>query len=115
MSKESDSAEERAAGAEAVRPAFFRAIGGDLRTILAVDRDSDPARLGDLPLTVITHGKPFPRPFAALERLWRPEQERIARLSTRGRFVVAEQSNHMIASDEPDLVLAELRRLVENA
>jgi len=115
LSKAGESAEERAAGAEAVRPGFFAAIGGDLQTILAVDRGAELPSLGDLPLTVITHGKPFPGPFAALERLWRPEQERIVRLSTRGRLVVAEQSNHMIASDEPDLVLAELRRLVETA
>jgi pimeloyl-ACP methyl ester carboxylesterase len=105
--------EERMAGAEMVRPGFFAAIGGDLRTILALEPGTRPPPLGDLPLTVITHGKPFPGPFAALERLWRPEQDRIARLSTRGRLVVATESNHMIASDEPDLVLAELERLVE--
>jgi pimeloyl-ACP methyl ester carboxylesterase len=108
-----DSPEERMAGAEMVRPGFFAAIGGDLQTILAVDPAAKPPPLGDLPLTAITHGKPFPGPFAALERLWRPEQDRIARLSTRGRLVVADQSNHMIATDEPDLVLAEIRRLVE--
>lgn len=110
-----DSPEERMAGAEMVRPGFFAAIGGDLGTILAVDPEAAPPPLGDPPLTVITHGKPFPGPFAALERLWRPEQERIVRLSTRGRFVVATQSNHMIASDEPDLVLAELERIVQQA
>ncbi|MEA3063086.1 MAG: hypothetical protein QOJ94_2867 [Sphingomonadales bacterium] len=108
-----DSPEERMAGAEMVRPGFFAAIRGDLRNIVAVDPGAKPESLGDLPLTVITHGKPFPGPFAALERLWRPEQDRIARLSTRGRLVVAAESNHMIASDEPDLVLAELDRLVE--
>jgi pimeloyl-ACP methyl ester carboxylesterase len=101
------------AGAQAARPSFFRAIAGDLASIREAARDSDAATqsLGDLPLTVITHGKPFPGPFAGIEALWRPGQEAIAALSSRGRLVVAANSNHMVHMDEPELVLAALREM----
>jgi pimeloyl-ACP methyl ester carboxylesterase len=111
--------DERLAAAITARPSFFAAIAGDLKSIEAAA--ASPANavpegmgsLGDMPLVAITHGKPFPGPFARLEPFWLPGQQRMASLSTRGRLIVAEASNHMIHQDQPDLVLAALRSVVE--
>jgi pimeloyl-ACP methyl ester carboxylesterase len=99
--------------AATARPAFYRAIAGELASLRGPVRDF--GNLGDLPLIVITHGKPFPGPFAALEPFWRPGQERLAARSSRGELWVAENSNHMIAADEPALVIEALRRVAEMA
>jgi pimeloyl-ACP methyl ester carboxylesterase len=73
------------------------------------------APLGDLPITVITHGQPFPGPFAVLDKGWREGQDRLAALSTNSVLLVAEKSNHMIHADEPDLVIGAIREVVERA
>ena len=62
-----------------------------------------------LPLTVIAHGKPFRGPLAPLERGWREGQHRLAGLSERSRFIVAERCGHGIAQEDPDLVAGEVR------
>jgi hypothetical protein len=60
---------------------------------------------------VISHGKPFPGPFAVLERNWGEGQKRLAALSTDSVLIVAGKSNHMIQHDEPELVLDAIRRV----
>lgn len=104
-------ADEAAMGAATVRPSFYAAIADDMASLRRSAEDFGD--LGDLPLIVITHGKPFPGPFAALEPFWRAGQERHASLSTRGELWVAENSNHMIAADEPELVVKALRQMAE--
>ena len=69
--------------------------------------------LGDLPLTIIAHGKPFRGPHARLEAGWREGQHRLAALSSRSRFVIAEHCGHTIAQEDPDLVADEVRRIRE--
>jgi pimeloyl-ACP methyl ester carboxylesterase len=110
--------ESRAAAASlAAAPSHFAAVHEDLRSIEeAALRHPLPVGmgpLGDIPLIAITHGRPFPGPFSRLEPFWRPGQERLARLSTRSELIVAEQSNHMVAFEQPELVLGALRRMVE--
>jgi pimeloyl-ACP methyl ester carboxylesterase len=113
--------DETLAASIAARPSFFAAISGDMRSIEAAAAAPVNAlpegmgKLGDLPVAVITHGKPFPGPFARLEPFWLAGQKRMASLSTRGRLVVAGKSNHMIQHDEPELVVAALRSVVEEA
>ncbi|HVQ08162.1 MAG TPA: alpha/beta hydrolase [Allosphingosinicella sp.] len=102
--------DEAAMRAATARPSFYAAIADDIASLRRPGEDY--GRLGDLPLIVLTHGKPFPGPFAALEPFWRAGQERHAALSTRGALRVAESSNHMIAGDEPELVIGALRRMV---
>jgi hypothetical protein len=86
---------------------------------IALSRVPEPMRriggfgaLGDRPLVVITHAIPSPGPAVVLEHGWREGQERLARLSTRGELVVATRSNHMVQSDQPDLVADAVRRVV---
>jgi pimeloyl-ACP methyl ester carboxylesterase len=66
----------------------------------------------NIPLTVIAHGRPFRGSNAALERGWREAQERLAALAPQARLVIAESASHSIAQEDPDLVAAEVQRLV---
>jgi hypothetical protein len=60
---------------------------------------------------VITHRKPFPGPAAVLEEGWIDGQRRLADLSSRGELLVAEQSNHMIPLEEPDIIVNAIRSM----
>ena len=116
---EADRQGKELASAASARPAFYAAIAGDIASIeQASHRYPLPLGLGgvgDMPVIVITHGKPFPGPFARLEPFWRKGQDRMESLSTHGRLIVAAKSNHMIVHDEPGLVLAALRSMVSPA
>jgi pimeloyl-ACP methyl ester carboxylesterase len=78
--------------------------------------------LGDMPLVVLTHGRPAPLPrHAAItpevkrryEEAWKELQEELARTSRRGEFIVAEESGHAIQLDQPELVVDAIRRVVD--
>jgi pimeloyl-ACP methyl ester carboxylesterase len=70
-----------------------------------------PGSFGNRPLAVLTHGQPFPGPFAILENGWSDGQTRLATLSTNSFLLVAKNSNHMIELDEPGLVVEAIRRV----
>lgn len=91
-------------------------------TILAESRgfegeihDARPPRpLGDLPLTVLSQGKPpegderigFTAEQARIQReAWNVLQEELTALSSRGRRLVAEQSGHVIQIEQPQIVI----------
>lgn len=99
------------------RPAQWAAMAGELEAYaLTPEAARQPGGFGRLPgkpLVVIAHGRPFRGPQAGLEDGWRAGQERLAALSERGRLVVAEACGHTIAIEAPDLVAAEVRRIVE--
>jgi len=102
-----------------VRREYFAAASDDIASLQRakdwlVKPDAFP-NLGDLPLAVIAHGQPFPGPFAVLEKGWREGQERLTGLSTNVTFTVAEKSNHMIQSDQPELVIEAIRSVLERS
>ena len=77
--------------------------------------------LGDLPLTVISHGRldtnavpPSlgPEIREEYERAWQKLQEEIASLSTRGRRIVAERSGHNILFDQPEIIIESILEMV---
>jgi pimeloyl-ACP methyl ester carboxylesterase len=79
--------------------------------------------LGDLPLTVISHGQldanavpPSlgPEVRDAYERAWQELQGEITALSTRGRRIVAERSGHNVIFDQPELVIQSVADMVES-
>ena len=98
-----------------VKPSEFAATADDLASLLRVKPPlSEPGgfgSLGDLPLIVIEHGKPFPGPFALLEKSWAAGQRRLAALSTKGELIRAQKSNHMIHLDQPDLVVDAIQQV----
>jgi pimeloyl-ACP methyl ester carboxylesterase len=108
-----------AVGLPFVRACDYAATVDDITSLQHVDsamvRPGGFGSLQGMPLAVITHGQAFPGPFAILDEGWRDGQTRLASLSTAGELIVAEKSNHMIQHDEPELVLALIRRIYEAA
>jgi pimeloyl-ACP methyl ester carboxylesterase len=94
-------------------PRTMLAEGAGFRADLAANRT--PPGLGDLPLVVISEGKPnFEFMRQRLQR-WFELQDELAHLSTRGRHVVATGSAHAIHRTEPDLILNAVREVVTAA
>jgi pimeloyl-ACP methyl ester carboxylesterase len=102
-------------GLSFVRPTEYSAAGDDLASLQLVELPTGNfggvGSLGDLPLAVITHGQPFPGPFFILEKGWSEGQTGLAALSTNSLLIRANNSNHMIQVDEPELVVEVIRRV----
>jgi pimeloyl-ACP methyl ester carboxylesterase len=98
-----------------VRREYFAAASDDISSLQRAApwlvKPEAFAPLGDLPIAVITHGQPFPGPFAVLEKTWREGQDRLAALSTNSVVLVAEKSNHMIQNDEPEIIVEAIRSM----
>jgi pimeloyl-ACP methyl ester carboxylesterase len=97
------------------RPAEYSALCDDLASLrrvpLAMRTSESAGALGSLPMVVITHGQPFPGPFAVLETNWSEGQKHLAALSSASELIVATNSNHMIHQDEPKIVVDAVRRV----
>jgi pimeloyl-ACP methyl ester carboxylesterase len=99
-----------------------KSVVNNISTGIVLPESYDEARsvrsLGDRPLVVLTAGKPFDfgdpelnRQAAAYQQVWIHEmQASLARLSTRGRQIVVENSNH--ASIPADVIIAAIREVV---
>jgi pimeloyl-ACP methyl ester carboxylesterase len=94
-------------------PRTMLAEGDGFRADLAANRA--PPNLGDLPLIVLSEGKPN-IPFMQ-ERIqtWFQLQDELSHLSTRGRHVVAAQSAHAIHRTEPELIFNAVQEVVASA
>jgi pimeloyl-ACP methyl ester carboxylesterase len=70
-----------------------------------------------MPLVVLTHGQPWEWPpdfpAAALEDAWLPLQHLLASLVPDARLVIAEESGHFIQTEQPELVIAAIRQVVD--
>jgi len=64
--------------------------------------------LGDMPLTILMRGKPIADP--EYWSVWQASQRTLAKLSTRGRLIVAEDSGHTIQLEQPQLVVSAVRQ-----
>ena len=106
-------------GLRARLPAIIDPEQIDIETSLAETRAAvSAAPLRPMPLFVLTHGQPDesgsdPRLAEADERLWRNLQSEIAGLVPNSKHVIAEQSGHDIHHEQPDLVVAAIRNVVE--
>ena len=67
--------------------------------------------LGAIPVSVISHGVPFPAPYDAMNEGWNEGQARLAALSSNSEIVIAEKSSHMIQFDQPDVVVDAIARV----
>lgn len=74
----------------------------------------------NVPLSVISHGRPFGIPDglpggltpAALERAWTYSQDKLAKLTPGAAHLVAERSFHYIQFSQPRLVIDQAKRVV---
>jgi hypothetical protein len=66
--------------------------------------------LGDLPLIVLAVGQNM-----AQTPYWAEAQRRQAALSTNGRLIVAEESEHYIQWDQPIVVIDAVRQVIAQA
>ncbi len=77
--------------------------------------------LGGIPLVVMGRGLPQPLPgitdaeYRELDKDWKTLQERMLRLSSRSRLVIAEKSDHFIQLRQPELVVEAIRDVWEQA
>jgi pimeloyl-ACP methyl ester carboxylesterase len=85
---------------------------GSMRRIAEAMRGLDaPGCYGALPISVVSHGKTFPGPFAVLEQGHMEGQKALAALSSNSELVVAANSSHAIPLEEPAVVLDAVRRV----
>jgi pimeloyl-ACP methyl ester carboxylesterase len=99
-----------------VRREYFAAASDDIASLKResrwLARPGALGALGHLPVVVITHGQPFPGPFAVLDKGWREGQQRLAALSSNSALLVAEKANHMVQQDDPKIVVDAIRWVV---
>jgi pimeloyl-ACP methyl ester carboxylesterase len=87
------------------QPKCFRAMADHLRVLPEATASAGAiGSLGDLPVVVISSGDQTPDVTAAHEEL--------ARLSSRGRVVVASKSGHWVPYDEPELIVEAIREII---
>lgn len=107
-----DTATLRALGA---RPGFLAAMVDDFGSLRRASEEerkpSPPGSLGAIPVSVITHGIPYPAPYDALEEGYGEGQARLAALSSNSELLIAEKSSHMIPFEQPDLVIDAIARV----
>ena len=104
------------------------AVGTLLNASIAFEQDTNspnpPDSLGDLPLIVLSQGKPVelsdevPPNFTLedlleLREVWNQLQIELASLSSRGSRIVAADSGHAIHFDQPDLLVDAVDELVQ--
>lgn len=75
----------------------------------------DPPSLGDLPLIVITQGKPSDPYTQENLELWNELQEELKNLSTNSKRVIAQNSPHMIHRFEPGLIVESAGEVLNSA
>jgi pimeloyl-ACP methyl ester carboxylesterase len=86
------------------QPKSFRSMASHLENLPRSAAQVEAAgAMGEIPLLVLTASRPTQERFVA--------QEAVARLSTRGKQIVAETSGHWIHLDEPGLVVEAIREV----
>jgi pimeloyl-ACP methyl ester carboxylesterase len=77
--------------------------------------------LADIPLSVISRGEDFPLPpglpagltTSVVEKAWNEAQDKLAELTPDAVHVVAHRSGHYIMFSQPELIIEQVRRVVE--
>ena len=90
------------------RPRFFDALGSQIGTIRESAREAlEAGSVGNVPLVVVSATHPHPHHVKM--------QERLALMSSNGRRVVASSSGHWVPLDQPEVAVAAVREVVDEA
>ena len=103
------------------REKTFHAIHDELKHLPHLEDDIRQQSLGDLPMTIVTHGIPIDGTLLGLtkeqgnqvEHIWQSEQKQMLELSTNSQLIVAKNSGHNIMTDEPELVVDLVKKMIE--
>jgi hypothetical protein len=79
--------------------------------LMLADQKQKEHPYGDMPLVVLTAGK-VQYSEAWLQDDHQKTQAALAKLSTKGKQIIAKESGHHIHIDEPDLVINAIRELL---
>ncbi len=87
------------------QPRFFQALAGQMECLVeSAQQVLAAGPMGNIPLVVLTAANAAPARLA--------QQEETARLSTRGKHLLARHSGHWIALEEPNLVVQAVRDVI---
>ena len=90
------------------QPKFYEALASQIEAIYeSAAQVASTGRYEDMPLTVLSAGNSGPVQLA--------RHEAMARLSARGRHIIASKSGHWIPVDQPELVVEAIRQVVKTA
>jgi len=79
----------------------------------AVQDERMPATLGDTPLVVISQGRIELLESKSFQALWHEMQVELSELSSRSRYVIAEDAGHYIHQEAPELLLQGVQWVLE--
>lgn len=105
--------------ADRAEAGFFQMLASEHREMFGASADeaSSVTSFGDTPLVVVASGVPNPA-FGEIadeyQRYWAAESEALSAKSTRGRFVLAEDSSHMLHAETLDLVVDIVLSMVDS-
>jgi pimeloyl-ACP methyl ester carboxylesterase len=102
------------------QPEYWTAASDEVRLAISPNGMEDPETPGEfdhLPLIVIRRGESMDESGPGMsaeqfERQWKQAQERLARLSANSELIVAEDSDHDIQIEQPQIIVDEIDRLV---
>jgi pimeloyl-ACP methyl ester carboxylesterase len=105
---------------EKAKASYYQTLASEHATFLAESAKQAAAieSFGDMPLIVLASGRPNPafgQSAEAFQEFWIEQNRELAKKSTSGVCILAEQSTHFLYSDVPDVVLDAIRRVVEQA
>ena len=69
----------------------------------------------DIPIAVITHGRKVwdSARFKNMEEIWLELQTDLSNSTSKGRLLIANGSGHHIHLEEPELILSEIKSILE--
>jgi len=76
---------------------------------------STAAKMPDIPISVITHGKKvWDNPmFKNMEEIWYELQTQLSKSTSKGKLLTADSSGHHIHLEQPELILNEIKSILE--
>ncbi|MFJ8246919.1 alpha/beta hydrolase [Peribacillus asahii] len=100
---------------------YYEAIQDETLEEQGLEQALKKTSMGNIPLTVISKGKDADLTVFGLskeegklfEEIWYDEQKKLSNLSTDSKFLIAKNSGHEIAKDEPELVVHEIKELIK--
>lgn len=101
---------------EKAKATFYRTLASEHAEMFSESAEQVRAieSFGDMPLLVLASGKPNPAfgdSAEAFRKFWNDQCRELATMSTRGTFILAEESGHHIHLDAPELVIDAIHRV----